>query len=77
VEKFDNKNEASRNLKRMKDFLKNVKNIKCEWGSLKDSILLKMRVYGFSYSVKTATPNLIEYNYKDNFNNILKGVIKL
>ena len=77
MNKFDSKNEAIRNLERISNFLKNAKDTKCEWGSLIQGICQKMRAFNINYSVKVSAPKVIEYEYRDNFNNALIGVIVL
>ena len=77
MNKFSTKSEAANFLEKQKNFIENVSTITCSWGSKKDGILQSMRARNFNYSVKTSTPNIIEYSYSDNFNNELKGQIVL
>lgn len=77
MNKFDTKSEAEKFLEEQKKFINNVLSITCSWGSKKDGILQSMRARNFNYSVKTSTPNVIDYSYSDNFNNELKGQIVL
>lgn len=77
MNKFDTKSEAAKFLELQKKFIENVLSITCSWGSKKDGILQSMRARNFNYSVKTSTPNVIDYSYSDNFNNELKGQIVL
>jgi hypothetical protein len=77
MNKFSTKSEATIFLENQKHFIENVLNITCSWGSQKDGILQSMRARNFNYSVKTETPNVIDYSYLDNFNNELKGQIVL
>lgn len=77
MNKFSTKSEALKFLEIQKEFIKNVMNITCSWGSKKDGILQSLRARNFNYSVKTSTPNVIDYSYLDNFNNELKGQITL
>lgn len=77
MNKFDTKSEAAKFLELQKKFIENVLSIACSWGSKKDGILQSMRARNFNYSVKTSTPNVIDYSYSDNFNNELKGQIVL
>lgn len=77
MNKFDTKTEAVSFFKIQKAFIENAKNIVCSWGSQKDGILQAMRARNFNYSVKSVTPNVIEYSYSDNFNHELKGKIVL
>jgi hypothetical protein len=77
MNKFSTKSEAVKFLELQKQFVENAKNIICSWGSKKDGILQAMRARSFNYSVKLATPNIIEYSYNDNFGNKLEGVIIL
>lgn len=77
MNKFSTKSEAIKFLETQKNFIENVLNINCSWGSKKDGILQSMRVRNFNYSVNASTPNVIEYSYSDNFNNKLNGTITL
>ena len=77
MNKFNTKSEATKFLETQKNFIENVSNITCSQGSKKDGILQSMRARNFNYSVKTSTPNVIDYSYLDNFNNELNGQIVL
>ena len=77
MNKFSTQSEAANFLEKQKNFIENVSTITGSWGSKKDGILQSMRARNFNYSVKTSTPNIIEYSYSDNFNNELKGQIVL
>jgi len=77
MNKFDTKSEAEKFLEEQKKFINNVLSVTCSWGSKQDGILQSMRARNFNYSVKTSTPNVIDYSYSDNFNNELKGQIVL
>lgn len=75
--RFDSNNEAMKTYNRLVEFLKNAKEIKCEWGSVKDGICQSMRVLNINYSVRIEAPNVINYFYIDNFNNSITGSIIL
>jgi len=77
MNKFTTKAEATKFLETQKNFIENVLNITCSWGSKRDGIIQSMRARNFNYFVKTSTPNVIDYSYSDNFGNELKGQIVL